>query len=295
MTSRLNWSTDGRDWPLRDASRFVPAGGIDWHIQELGGGPPLLLVHGTAASTHSWRGLAPLLARRYRVLSLDLPGHAFSGPLPDRQPMSIDAIAHAVGALLRELDLNPDLVVGHSAGAAILVRMCRDGMIAPRRGIVGLNGALLPFGGFPGRFFQPLAKMLAASSLVASVVNWRASNLSAVERVLAGTGSQLDPIGLELYARLFRSAPHVAAALGMMANWSLDTMVADIAALRQPLLLVAAGNDRAVPPETAFEIRERAPATTVSYVRNLGHLAHEERPDTIASTISDWLDRTGST
>ncbi len=60
---RLIWGTDGRDWPHRDRSRFVEAGGLRWHIQRMGDGPALLLVHGTAAATHSWRDLAPLLAR----------------------------------------------------------------------------------------------------------------------------------------------------------------------------------------------------------------------------------------
>ncbi|NBQ74895.1 MAG: alpha/beta hydrolase, partial [Acetobacteraceae bacterium] len=57
-----SWEKDGRDWPNRTASRFVEAGGLNWHVQLMGQGPCLLLLHGTAAATHSWRDLAPLLA-----------------------------------------------------------------------------------------------------------------------------------------------------------------------------------------------------------------------------------------
>ena len=49
MSDRLQWRRDGRDWPNRTFSRFVRAGGIDWHVQEMGQGPKLLLLHGTAA------------------------------------------------------------------------------------------------------------------------------------------------------------------------------------------------------------------------------------------------------
>ncbi len=62
---RLRLDRDGKDWPLRDTSRFVEAGGLRWHVQMLGRGPVLLLVHGAAAATHSWRDLAPMLARHF--------------------------------------------------------------------------------------------------------------------------------------------------------------------------------------------------------------------------------------
>ena len=68
------------DWPNRTASRYVEAGGLRWHVQSLGDtGPVILLLHGTGAATHSWAGLAPLLATRFRVVAPDLPGHGFSG------------------------------------------------------------------------------------------------------------------------------------------------------------------------------------------------------------------------
>lgn len=266
----------------------MEAGGVIWHIQQFGQGPLLLLVHGTAASTHSWRGLAPLLASRHSVLSLDLPGHAFSGLLP-RQAMSIANVANSIGALLRKLEVSPDLAIGHSAGAAILVRMCRDGAIAPRYGVVSLNGALLPFEGFPGRLFMPLAKMLTASPLAASLFSWRASSLTAVERVISGTGSKIDPVGLEFYARLFRNPSHLSAALSMMANWNLDGTVDDIARLSLPVLQVACGGDLAVPAEAAFQVQCRAPRLEIKYIRHLGHLAHEEQPEVIADIIAARL------
>ncbi len=88
----------GRDWPNREASRFVTAGGLTWHVQEAGEGPVLLLVHGTGAATHSWRGLMPLLARDFRVIAPDLPGHGFTDPL--RTP-SLPRMARALAELLR--------------------------------------------------------------------------------------------------------------------------------------------------------------------------------------------------
>lgn len=66
------------NWPHRDCSQFIEAAGLSWHVQRMGEGPALLLLHGTAAATHSWAGLMPLLARRFTVIAIDLPGHGFT-------------------------------------------------------------------------------------------------------------------------------------------------------------------------------------------------------------------------
>jgi magnesium chelatase accessory protein len=73
------------DWPHRTASRFVSAGGIEWHVQVMGKGPCALLLHGTGASTHSFRDLAPALAPDFSVIAVDLPGHGFTGTPPSRR------------------------------------------------------------------------------------------------------------------------------------------------------------------------------------------------------------------
>jgi magnesium chelatase accessory protein len=88
-----------------------------WHVQTMGpeDAPVLLLLHGTGAATHSWRGLAPLLATRFRVVAPDLPGHGFTTGRP-LGGLTMPAIARAVGDLLTTLGVDPAIIVGHSAG-----------------------------------------------------------------------------------------------------------------------------------------------------------------------------------
>lgn len=284
MTERLNWDTDGRDWPNRSASRFVEAGSLRWHVQVMGSGPVILLAHGTGASTHSWRDLMPRLATTFTVMAPDLPGHGFTTAPPD-DGLTLPGMAAAVGALVQAMDIAPQIAVGHSAGAAILLRSTLDDGISPKA-LVSLNGALLPFGGFAGQIFSPLAKMLFVNPYVPSFFAWRAADRTAVERLLQGTGSTIDSIGIDLYARLFRSPAHVAATLGMMANWDLEPLRRDMARLAVPLVLVAAANDKSIAPETAFKVRDAVPGSTVEYLRDVGHLGHEERPDVFAALIT---------
>lgn len=281
--SDLVWSIDGKDWPNRDASTFVEAAGFQWHVQRMGQGPHLLLVHGTGAATHSWGGLAPLLAQHFTVIAPDLPGHGFTQS-PASHRLSLPGMAADLKELLRAMTIEPQVVVGHSAGAAILARMCLDGKIAPRQ-LVSLNGAFLPFGGVAGHLFSPLAKLLVLNPLIPRLFAWQASAPDAVARLIRGTGSSIDDAGIAHYSKLVKSPAHVAAALRMMANWQLESLVADLPRLTTKLLLLAADNDRSVSPRVSARVHDLVADSTLETLHGLGHLAHEEKPDAIAARI----------
>lgn len=285
MSDRLDWDRDGLDWPHREASRFVDAGGLTWHVQVMGNGPVILLIHGTGASTHSWRDVMPRLALTHTVVAPDLPGHGFTS-CPNNDGYSLPGMARGIAALTATLDLPPLVAVGHSAGAAIAIRASIDGLISPSA-IVSLNGALLPFGSVIGTFFSPVAKFLVGAPGVPGVLSWRAEKIDRVERVLRGTGSRIDAVGLELYARLFRNPGHVAAALGMMASWDLRSLLHDLPKLRPRLFLVAGSDDKAISPEQMFKVKDNLPSASVALLRHLGHLAHEEDPQAISAYIAE--------
>lgn len=279
----LDWERDGRDWPHREASRFVDSGGLRWHVQRMGQGPCLLLVHGTGSATHTWRDVAPRLATRFSVLAPDLPGHGFTAGARDAD-LSVSGMAAALAGLLATLDAVPVVAVGHSAGAAVLVRMALDDMIRPRI-LVSLNGALLPFDGLAGRLFSPLARVLAGQPWVPGLFARRARDVRSVRRLLGSTGSVPDARSVELYARLMSHPAHVAGVLRMMAQWDLSSTAADLPRLKVPLALVVGGNDRTVPPAEAVRVQRRVPGVLRVNLRGLGHLAHEEAGDEVAEEI----------
>ncbi|MGC1179757.1 MAG: alpha/beta fold hydrolase BchO [Methyloceanibacter sp.] len=283
MNDRLVFERDGQDWPNRDASRFVEAAGLSWHVQVMGQGPVVLLVHGTGASTHSYGQLAQILAKAFTVVVPDLPGHGFTD-LPASERLSLPGMAEDIGQLLDALDLHPVLAVGHSAGAAILVQMCLDGRSAPA-GLVSINGALLPFGSIAGQFFAPFAKLLVLNPFVPWFISWRAASPDAVARLIKNIGSTIEPQDVERYGRLFQTESHVSAALGMMAHWDLFTLERNLHRLEVPLVLAVGSADRAISPEDAFRVREHLPEAQVVLLHGLGHLAHEERPEEVAEII----------
>ncbi|UUL83047.1 alpha/beta fold hydrolase BchO [Sphingomonas qomolangmaensis] len=280
----LRFEVEGRDWPNRAASRFVAVGRIRWHVQVMGQGPALLLLHGTGAATHSWRDVAPLLANDFTVIAPDLPGHGFTSGRPIGG-LAMPAMAGAVGDLLDAMGERPDIVVGHSAGAAIAVRMALDSRVAPQA-IVGLNPALLPFPGLAAKLFPTLAKLLFVNPFAPHIFAQIARGSGEVGRFLArSTGSTIDAAGVEYYARLFRDPGHIGGAIAMMAEWDLDSFAARLPELGVPLLLIHGDRDAAIPAKAATDAAARVPGAAVEIVSGVGHLAHEERPADIAARI----------
>jgi magnesium chelatase accessory protein len=281
----------GADPDPQATSRLVEAAGLRWHVTEAGQGPVLLLLHGTAASGHSWRRLLPALARQFRVIVPDLPGHGQTSA-PRAAGFALPAMARALGALLEVLEAAPVLAAGHSAGAAILARMALDGHLAPAA-LVSFNGAFLPFGGWAGQFFAPVARLFAASAPIARLIAARGADPMAVRRLIEGTGSRLDAEGLDLYRRLMADPGHVGAALAMMAGWDLVPLGRDLPRLACPLVLVVGDRDRSIPPHQARVIARLAPETRIITMAGLGHLSHEERPDEAVSILLDEAGRAG--
>ena len=283
------WSVEGRDWPHRDRSRFVDAGRLRWHVQVWGEGPPLLLLHGTGTATHSWRGLAPLLAKTHTVIAPDLPGHGFTVGRP-AGGMAMPAVARAVGGLLRAMEVAPVAVVGHSAGAAIMARMVLDGHAAPTS-LVGLDAALLPFPGLAARLFPALARALFVNPFAPHLFARMARVRGETARFLVrSTGSRIDAAGVRAYEALLATSGHCAGALAMMASWDLAALASDLPRLATPLLLLHGDRDAAIPIGSA-----RAAAALVGNGRlvplpGLGHLAHEERPADVAALIHAFLE-----
>ncbi|MDF2231521.1 alpha/beta fold hydrolase [Albimonas sp. CAU 1670] len=281
----MRWEREGADWPHREASRFVRTPGHRWHVQQLGEGPGLLLLHGTGASTHSWRDLAPRLARDHAVWMLDLPGHGFTDVVSPAR-CALPAMAEDIETLLATLDVDPAAVIGHSAGAAVALRMALD---RPRP-VIGLNAALRAFHGPLSGLAMAAARAVSLTPLVPFAFSRMAAAPGLARTLLGSTGSRLDARGEALYRRLLSDSGHAAGALAMMARWELDPLIARLPEIRAPVALLAGGRDVMVPPEVSREAAARMGAA-FELIPDLGHLMHEEAPERLDEAIRRHLER----
>jgi len=291
----LDWDRDSRAWPGFAASRFVAAAGVRWRVETAGAGPVVWLLHGSAASAHSWRDLGGRLVHRFTVMAPDLPGHGFSRVLAPaaaagRGPLSLDGLAHSLAALIDETAAPPWMIVGHSAGAAVALRLQAMGRVGAG-GVVSLNGALKPFPGAAGHVFPLMARALSANPAAVGLFAWRAGQKGVVERLIESTGSKIDARGLEAYRTLLTSRGHLAATLTMMSNWDLAALQGDLTVAHGPVTLVASMRDMAVPWSVSEAVAQLAPGRRLVRVPRLGHLGHEEDPEMFARLIEDAADR----
>jgi len=273
-------------WPLAHLSRQITQRPHRWHVQETGTGPTVLLLHGAGASTHSWRDVIPDLARDHHVLALDLPGQGFTQP-GTRGRSGLGHVTEDIAALIAAQGWRPAMIVGHSAGAALALRLATalpaDGQ--PDLRIVGINAALSPFEGLAGWLFPVLARALALNPLTALAFTAGGNRMARARRLIEGTGSRISEEGLGYYARLIGDRAHVEGTLAMMAQWDVSGLLDMLPRIEARCLLITGDNDRAVPPAVSDRAATRLVNASRARLPGLGHLAHEEAPVDVAEMI----------
>jgi magnesium chelatase accessory protein len=270
----LDWERDARDWPNRSSSRFVETAGLRWHVQAMGPdeAPALLFLHGTGASSHSWRHLLPLLAPRYRIVAIDLPCHGFTTPR-GATDLSLPGMTRSIVDLLADLKVTPAAIIGHSAGAAIAVSIAAKTGNGPQPAVIAINGAFLPIRG--DRLFSPMAKALFANPFSASMFSLLTRTTGLGGNLVNATGSRIDETGAAIYRRLLTSSGHVRGALGMMAAWDLTRFDSLVKTLSAPLTLIAAKDDPMVPVRNSEHVARLVKGSHLALAERGGHLLHE--------------------
>ncbi|WP_299658039.1 alpha/beta fold hydrolase BchO [uncultured Tateyamaria sp.] len=290
----MDWSQI-ETWPNSDLSRRGQGPVHRWHIQEKGAGQTILMLHGAGGSTHSYRDLMPTLAEDHHVVALDLPGQGFT-QLGARHRCGLDAMAEDIAHLCAQEGWAPAVIIGHSAGAAVALRLAESDL-SPRGQaplVIGINAALAQFKGLAGLLFPVMAKALAAVPFTASLFSGASSNPERIKALIGSTGSDLDAPGLALYRRLVGDRNHVDGTLLMMAQWKLDPLLARLPTHPSEVHFLVGERDTTVPPDVSEKAAARMPNATVHRLAGLGHLAHEERPAETVALIRQIIRKSSS-
>jgi len=255
-----------------------------------GSGEPLLLVHGLGGAASNWVELAPALARRRRVLAVDLPGHGGSSALPAAP--STAAYADRIGLLAELEGMLPAPVVGHSFGGLVALRLAMrrpeavTGIVLAAAAGISLRRllarALVHAIGMsrPGRLVVPLRGAIARTRWLRypvfgywGVADPRALSPDAVEGFLAPQALHADT----------RSAGRVLLE---------DDPRTELERVRCPCLVLWGARDAMLPVADGFDYarRLRAPLRVIA---DCGHLLIGERPDACLDAIRWFLDRIG--
>lgn len=101
-----------------EASQYIEVDGLNVHYKQEGSGPDLLLLHGTAASLHTWDGWVNELKNDFRITRLDLPAFGLTGAHPDGD-YSMDFYISFLDKFVSQLELDTIFLAGNSLGGGI--------------------------------------------------------------------------------------------------------------------------------------------------------------------------------
>ena len=260
--------------------------GLAVHHLERGEGPPVVLVHGYAASSFSYRETIPALAPRFRVLAVDLPGFGYSDR-STQHDMSLDAQVTILRRWMGRLRIGPALVVGHSLGGAVAMRLAAAHPELVERLV--LVGSIEPDWSRQGGRTRPLLR-LAQPLVRLSIVLGTATTRLTMRRLVYDERHLTRPV-LAGYRRPRRIKGSVAAIERMVQHTAADRSVSP-AEVHQPALLLWGDHDRTVPLAVGERLAQSLPNAELAVIRQAGHLVLEERPSEANAALLRWIEQT---
>jgi pimeloyl-ACP methyl ester carboxylesterase len=270
--------------------RFAEIKGVRMRYFVGGEGPPLILVHGLGGAAANWTELVPLLAKRHRVLVPDLPGHGGSTALP--AVAGLEPFADRVALVAEREGMLPAVVVGHSLGGMIVLRMAllRSEDVSA---LVLAAGAGLSVGNVWGRNLLSVFSTIRPGRL-AGRYRARVARSSLLRRFVFGFVSVADPAGLTDDAVEGFLAAHL---LHTDVNSAWRALRADdprqeLEAVGCPVLVLWGAEDVQLPLDDAFEYTRRLRAR-LRVIPGCGHLLIGERPDVCDRAIEEFLGDSG--
>lgn len=255
-----------------------------WRVLKAGTGPVALCLHGAGGSADSFRPLMHVLSAKLTMVAPDLPGHGKTRRGSSSRP-GLEEMANDIAVLVRRMNTVPELLIGHSAGAAIALTL--DQALSPR-GHVLINAALSEFEGVAGWVFPAVAKGLSMTPFAADLLAKSLSREEKLRSLLASTGSGVSDDILRRYKTLASSRDHVDGTLKMMAAWDLKPLLKKLSSIHTPTLLIAANRDGTVPISVSKKAKQSLQSAEI-ILHEGGHLLHEEDPKLIANDISGFL------
>ena len=272
-------------------SQFISVQGLNVHLRDEGprqDAVPIVLLHGTSASLHTWDGWAAQLKDKRRVIRVDLPGFALTGPNPQND-YSTAAYVDFVRALANQLDLKRFVIGGNSLGGQI----AWSAAVAMPDRIDRL--ILVDASGYPPELLSskqsiPLGFRLAAMPALEPITanTLPRGVVEATVKNVYGDPSKVTPQLVDLYYDMtLRQGNRAALRRRIEQGYTAD--VAKLKTLRQPTLLLWGGKDRLTPPEFAQWFKRDIPDSRLVVFDDLGHVPHEEDPARTVAEVKKFL------
>lgn len=271
-------------------SSFISVDGMDVHFRDEGNQTdsiPIVLIHGTGSSLHTFDAWTDSLKTSNRVIRMDLPAFGLTGPFPDRNY----AIAHYTSFLkdfLTALKINKCVLAGNSLGGQIAWNFTLEqpGMVQKL--------ILIDAAGYPTISKSvPIAFKLGQTPVLKKLLTYITPGFmvrASIENVYFDTSKVTDAL-VERYFELTLRAGNRQALVDRLRKSS-DTNYTNIKYIKQPTLILWGANDLLIPVENARKFHESLPNNTLTILDDTGHTPMEESPIESLEFVTDFLEDT---
>lgn len=277
-----NTKSDSNNNTNKDKANAIVSASIDVNTDSL----PLVLIHGTSSSLHTWDACTELLKDRYRIIRFDLPGFGLTGPNADND-YSIDNYVFFVSEFLNKMGIKKCHIAGNSLGGNIawrfaerypqqvgkLILLNSAGYpIEKAKGSLGFNIAQTPIVNNIMKFITP--RSLVQKSLFDAYADDAKVTDALVERyhtMACAEGSRTALIRRFQYPREDRYE--------LVKN------------VQTPTLIIWGDQDQLIPVANAQRFAQDLPNDTLVILRQMGHVPMEEVPEVVAKYMSDFLEK----
>jgi len=269
-------------------SQFVQIAGMSVHLRDEGPREdplPIVLLHGTGASLHTWEGWARALKDEHRVISYDMPGFGLTGPSPDAN-YTIENYVRVLVAVLDQVGVQRCVLAGNSLGGYVAwaAAVLEPGRIA-RLVLVDAGGypyesTSVPLGFRIAR--TPLLRTLMKDVLPRSIIE------SSVQNVF-GDPAKVTPGLIDRYFDLTTRAGNRQALGERFRQTQPGALAERVPEIKVPTLILWGGRDRLIPPSLGDRFQQEIAGSTLSVFEDLGHVPQEEDPAATVAVLKDFL------
>ena len=271
-------------------SQFIDIAGFRAHVRDEGPRDdpmPIVLLHGTSDSLHTWGGWTGELARERRVIRVDLPGFGLTGRAADGD-YRVERYVQFVGALLDALDVRQCVLGGNSFGGWVA---WETALALPDRvrALVLVDSAGYPLESQSVPIGFRIARVPVLSRVMRSILP-RGVIESSVRNTYGDPSRVTEELVDRYYELTLREGNRAALAARFAAGrWSADP--ARVRQLRQPTLILWGDHDRLIPLRYGEQFHRDIAGSTLVVFPGLGHVPQEEDPVATVAAVRDFLAR----
>lgn len=290
----LSWAPDRSGDSLKTRwaaapSQFVALQGMQVHLRDEGprdDPEPIVLIHGTSASLHTWDGWAEALKTQRRVIRMDLPGFGLTGPAPDND-YRIERYADFIVALMDQLNIRQAVLAGNSLGGGIA---WRTAVQHPER-VSRL--VLVDAIGYPLQSTSvPLGFRLAQIGWLKPVMSQLLPRrmIEASVRNVYADPSKVTPELVDRYYELTLRAGNRDGLTRRIQLRETDALSAGLVkTIRQPTLILWGAQDRLIPEPSGQRFHQDIVGSQYVVFEGLGHVPQEEDPQRSVAEVLKFL------